>query len=196
MTRSILAAAAASVVFAALAAAQEEAAAPTTYVLADDGSATHNATGATCPATIGDLILAQVMSFDTETDHLGIGCQYLNNNGFSASLSILKADAPEIVGPGDEAARWNRSLYEILGSYPAALPASVEGLGGDDATGLRGALFTATGNGIPVRLGVWQQEKDGWQYRAQATFVQTIEGGWTVAEQTRAALIQTESSAN
>lgn len=196
MTRSILAAAAASFVFAAAGFAQEETPAPTTYVLAEDGSATHNATGAVCPATIGELLLAQVMTFDREETHLGIGCQYISPSGFTAAISILKADEPELVGQGDSAARWNASLYQILGSYPAALPANAAGLGGDDGAGMRGALFTANANGVPVRIGVWQIETPDWQYRAQATFVPTGENGWSVAEQTRTALMATKSSAN
>lgn len=196
MTRSILAAAAASLLLTAAASAQEEAAAePTTYVLAEDGSATHNDTGAVCPGTIGDLVLAQVMSFDSEEAHFGIGCQYLNNNGFTAGISILRTDQPDLVGPGDSAARWNSSLYQILANYPTSLPTNVAGLEGDDAGGLRGALFTANANGLPVRIGLWQVEKGDWQFRAQTTFVpMAADAQWTLAEQTRAALLATKDS--
>jgi hypothetical protein len=197
VTRSIFAAAAASVLLTAAAGAQEEAAAPTTYVLAEDGSATHNETGAVCPGTIGDLVLAQVMSFDSEAEHFGIGCQYLNNNGFSSAISIFRTDQPDLVGPGDSAARWNNALYQILGSYPASLPANVAGLEGDEAQGLRGALFTANENGLPIRVGVWQAEKGDWQFRAQTTFIATsADAQWSLAEQTRAALIATKDSAH
>jgi hypothetical protein len=200
VTRSIIAAAAAGL-FAMTAASAQEAEAPTTYVLSDDGSATHNATGAHCPAEIpaenSALILVQVMSFDSETDHLGIGCQYANISGFTAGISILRSDQPELVGAGTAAARWNRSLYQILGNYPAALPANVAGLEGDPSVGMRGALFTANESGVPIRLGVWQIDETEWQFRAQTTFVATSAASqWALAEQTRAALLAAKSSAN
>jgi hypothetical protein len=192
----IAAAAAALIVACSDAGAQDEADAPTSYSIAEDGAATHNATGATCPAMVGDLTLVQVLTFDREDAHLGIGCQYASARGWTTSISILRSDEPNLVGAGDAAARWNRSLYTILGSYPNALPANVAGLEGDASTGLRGALFTANGNGQPVRLGVWQVEDGGWQYRATAIFTPTAEGGWTLAELTRAALIAAKAAAD
>ncbi len=155
MRRSSQAALAAFMLFASAGVAQEGEG-PTTYVLGDDGIATHNATGAQCPAMVGELVLVQVRSFDRESAHLGIDCQYASQRGFIASISILRADEPGLVGAGDPAARWNRSLYQILGSYPNALPANVAGLEGDTGTGMRGALFTANAGGLPARIGVWQ----------------------------------------
>jgi hypothetical protein len=176
--------------------AQTEGEAPTTYAFGEDGAATHNATGAVCPGMIGELTLVQVLTFDREDAHLGIGCQYASARGWTASVSILRADEPNLVGVGDSAARWNRSLYSILGSYPGALPANVAGVEGDTASGLRGALFTANGNGIPVRLGVWQFEDADWQFRATAMFTATAEGGWSLAEQTRAAVMAAKAAAD
>jgi hypothetical protein len=197
VTRSLIAAAAASLLFAISARAQEEAAAPTTYTLAEDGSATHKDTGAVCPAMIGDMTMAQVLTFDTEDKHLGITCQYIAANGFSATMSFIRVDEPGLVGPGDSAQRWNNSLYQILGAYPAALPANREGVEGDSSIGLRGALFTANGSGIPIRLGAWQIEDSSWQYRAQVTYVaSSAETEWDIAKQTRDALIAAKAAAD
>jgi hypothetical protein len=176
--------------------AQGEGDAPSSYVIGEDGVATHNATGAVCPAMIGELTLVQVLSYDREGSHLGIGCQYASARGWTSSISLLRADEPNLVGVGDSGARWNRSLYSILSSYPNALPANVAGIEGDQGSGLRGALFTANGNGVPVRLGVWQYEDASWQYRATAMFTPTAEGGWTLAEQTRAALVAAKTAAD
>lgn len=197
MMTTTKAAVAASLLFAVGALAQDDAAAPDTYVLSEAGDATHNDTGAVCPKTIGDMLLAQVLSFDSAQGHFGIGCQYLAPTGFTATLSIMKTTAVELVGPGTEADRWNSALYSILGSYPSALPAAApHELEGDDATGLRGALFTANANGLPVRIGVWQLESGDWQYRAQAIFVPMSANGWEIAEQTRAALVAAKASAD
>lgn len=196
MTRSSTAALAAFLLLASSAGAQEEGEAPDTYVLGEDGAATHNETGAQCPAQVGDLVLAQVLSYDREDSHLGIGCQYISQLGFSASISVLRANVPQLVGAGSPGERWNRSLYQILGSYPGALPANVAGLEGDPDTQLRGALFTANASGVPVRLGIWQVEDGEWIYRAQATFAGAGETEWTVAEQTRSALVAAKAAAD
>lgn len=199
MIRSCFAAAAlaAPLLLAVPAAAQDdETEAPSTYVVGDDGAATHNATGATCPPMVGELQMLQVLSFDREGDHLGISCQYLSERGFTASISFLRADEPSLVGTGGPAARWNRSLYQILGNYPAALPANVGGLEGDTASGLRGALFTANANGLPVRVGLWQIDDGNWVFRAQTVFTPNGDSGWQTAEDVRAALIAAQSTAN
>jgi hypothetical protein len=178
--------------------AQEgETPAPDTYTLDEDGGATHKATGAKCPAAIGDLKMVQVLTFDRQEGetNLGVSCQYLSEMGFTAAISILAANEPGLVGAGTEASRWNNTLYTVLGSYPGALPANVEGLEGDERQKLRGALFTANAGGLPARIGVWQIQEGDWQYSAQARFVATVEGGWTLAEQTRAALLATKDSA-
>jgi hypothetical protein len=177
--------------------AQEDAAEPTTYSVTEDGVATHNDTGGVCPAAIGEMVMVQVLTFDSEERHLGIGCQYVAASGSSATISFLRLDEPGLVGVGDSAQRWNNSLYQILGSYPAALPANKAGIEGDAALGLRGALFTANANGLPIRLGAWQIEDGDWQYRAQATFVpMTAETEWELATQTRDALIAAKSAAD
>lgn len=198
MIHSLKAAAAASLLLALPAFAQdEEAAAPTTYVLAEDGAATHNDTGAVCPASIGDMVLAQVLSYDTAERHIGISCQYLSANGFTSAITVARLDEPAIVGVGDGAQRWNNLLYQILGSYPAALPANRAGVEGDAATGLRGALFTANANGLPVRIGAWVFEDSDWQYRAETTYVPlSADAEWEIATQARSALIAAKSAAD
>jgi hypothetical protein len=172
----------------------EEAAAPDTYESRDDGSTLHRATQAVCPETLGSLQLVQVLSFDSETEHMGIGCQYANQFGWTGALSFLRADVTALVGPGDSAQRWNRSLYSILGSYPNALPAQRDGLGGDEGSGMRGALFSTSAGGVPVRVGLWQVDVGDWQLRAQATFAANADG-WSIAEATRGALIEAQSAA-
>ncbi len=199
MTRSFKAAAAASLLFAVAAHAQEEqeTAEPTTYAFGEDGSATHNDTGGLCPSAIGELVMAQVLTFDTEGRHLGIGCQYVSANGFSATISFLRLDEPGLVGVGDSAQRWNNSLYQIMGTYPAALPANFAGVEGDAAAGMRGALFKASADGLPVRLGAWQIEAGDWQYRAQVTYVAVDPATeWDIAKATRDALLAAKAAAD
>ena len=194
----LVAAMAASLSFAAAGAAQDDAAAetPDTYSFDDGENAIHGATGAVCPKDMGDLVLIQVLSFDREEEHLGIGCQYGSPLGFSATISVLQSDEVGLVGAGDSAARWNRQLYTILGSYPGALPANVSGLEGDPASSLRGALFTANANGLPVRVGVWQIDAGDWQYSAQTTFAPTSADTWALAQATRAALLSAKAAAD
>ena len=169
---------------------------PDTYVIGEDGEATHKATGAVCPVSMAELQLVQVLSIDRENEHLGVVCQYQSALGFDATLSFLRVDEPGLVGAGDSAARWNRSLYTILGSYPGALPANVEGLEGDAASGMRGALFTANANGIPVRVGLWQMEQGEWQFSAQTTFAPTGAEPWALAAATRSALLAAKAAAD
>lgn len=176
--------------------AQDDAAtAPVHYTTAEDGSATHNESGATCPATVGDLALAQVYSFDRAEDHLGIACQYLSQLGFTASISIMRIDAADLVGVGGSSERWNRTIYSIWDRYGSVLPYNVDGLEGDESQGLFGALFTLNAQGLPVHIGVWQTDEGEWQFRAQTTFVANSED-WQVAELTRSALLEAKASAN
>ena len=196
MNRTILLAAAAALTIAhGASVAQDEVEAPDTYVSHEDNSVTHNATSADCPATLGSLQLVQVLSFDSETEHMGIGCQYANQFGWTGAVSFMRSDVPALVGPGDSNQRWDRSLYTILGSYPNALPASRAGLGGDEASGVRGALFSTSAGGVPVRIGLWQADAGNWQLRSQATFAAN-DDGWAIAEATRAALIAAKTAAD
>jgi len=162
---------------------------PTTYSNGEDGSAIHAATGVVCPPAVGDMALVEVLSFDRNDEHLGLTCNYVSPVGSSAAFSLIRADVPELVGPGTDAERWNRSLYAVLGNYNGALPAQVDGLDGDDSIGLRGALFSASGpRGVPLQIGLWHSEADGWILNAEAAFVPTT-GGWAAAGQMRQIVI-------
>lgn len=176
------------------AAAQDETEAPLHYTNAEDGSAVHDDTGVTCPASAGDLVLWQVLSFDREDEHLGISCQYSSQIGSQGNISILRTDASALVGEGGEARRWNASLYATMAKFPGALPTTVEGLEGDPGVGLRGAVLTGMGqNGLPTQIGLWRTEAEGWTFQSDIAFLPTG-GGWSAAAMLRQTVIDAKNS--
>jgi hypothetical protein len=117
VTKVMQTALAALVIVAGAAGAQDAkpaAKAPDTYTMGEDGAATHKATGAKCPAKVGDLMLSQVLSFDKEKEktHLGIECEYdlevvpVESRKITAQPASPADGAVYVVPAGKTGAQW------------------------------------------------------------------------------------------
>jgi len=181
---------------AAVLAQDEDASVATSYTNNEDGSATHHATGVTCPGAVGDLVVFEVLSYDRNDEPLGMACHYASQLGSTASFSVFRADTQQLIGEGTEAERWNRALYGVLANYEGALPAQLDGLGGDPDIDLRGALFTASGpTGLPLQIAFWRTGAGNWMILGDASFLPTA-SGWAGAAELRQAVIDAKATIN
>ncbi len=143
----------------------------------EEGAAEHDPSGSQCPAALADFVLDEVLSFDRGEEHLGIGCIYVFEEGGQITISILRSDVEELMGPGGPRDRWNALVLRIFQQHRNALPAPLGDLGPDESVGMRAAMaeIGMTGQG-PIKTAIWAGEAEGWFIYGNMTFVDNDEG--------------------
>ncbi len=155
----------------------------------DDGGARHDATGVECPGEIGAAPLIDILSFDRGEEHLGVSCLYGTDGQGAVTISVLRADVPELVGPGTSAQRWNRVVFRALAENRSTMPLAMGELGVNDVEGLRAGLFEigVSEQGF-VAIGIWAMDAGDWVIHSHAQFINDDDGR-AMAAQTRSVTV-------